>query len=77
MNTRYDRLFDNKIMFIRISFLYGRNNPIVEFQRVYSSTWYELDTTHKADRIQRIISKYTEDISHYVRNNQLVVSVAI
>lgn len=68
----------NDVMFVRISYHYNRRFPIVEFQRVYSSTWYELDTRLKAHRIQELISRHAADrIIQHVRNNLLVISLAL
>ena len=74
------RIGKNDIMWIRISYVYGKRHPIVEFQRVYCSYWYELDTNRRAYRINQLINRYSDGVNRftqYVRNNQLVVSLAV
>ena len=70
----------NDVMFIRVSYHYNHDHPIVEFQRVRSNICYELNTQLRAYRIQQLINRYSDDMNRftqYVRINQLVISLAV
>ena len=67
-------------MWIRVSYLFGRRYPIVEFDRIYSSAWYELDTPGRAYRVSQLINKYSDSTNRYthiIKNNNLTVSLAL
>ena len=71
--------YKNSLGFIRVSWYHSNNrHPIVEFDRIYSSVWYEIDTKNRAARIQQLINDTDNELSTiHVRNNSLIVSISV
>ena len=71
-----DRIGKNDVMFVSVSKYYGDIYTYVEFQRVYSSKVYTLNSIHSTIRLENAINRLGRPITT-VRNNQMQVNFPV